>query len=193
MTTSRPAKTLIALIATMTVGTFTLLALETDPIRSPIRDAAMVVAPEKDIATAVDRTSIPVPRSKWKNVVLHFSPADVEQLRRQNHFLVYPDESGQIARVEATELWRAQRDGQHVDGPHHGWNTNSIGICLVGDYTGRDPDKGQFRALVGLVQAVQRVCRITPDRVYFDSEMDPSSPAMGKRFVASFNRMLLKL
>ena len=192
MALPRPAKTLIALVASMTVGTFVLLLLETDPIQPPIKDLATIVEPEEQIAQAVYDTGGPVHRKQWRSIVVHFLQAPDKDLESRFHFVIYPTPD-EIATVKATPRWQHQAPGRRI-GPAGGhWNDTSIGICIVGDYAGTNPPRDQYLAALALTQVLQQLCQISPDRVYLASEIDPASPTVGEGFAKLFNDRLLKL
>jgi hypothetical protein len=193
MRTSRVIKTLLSLAGAMGLGTFCLVILETDPIRSPIKDFATVVAPDEAIASAVYRTEGPVDRDRWRNVIVHFESTPSPELANRYHFLVTHTETGEVGDVEATELWTHQIRGRELLLTGSDWHDQSITVCIVGPRAGQNPPRDQFVAAVSLTQILQQLCEISADRVYLNSEIDPSADAMGPEFARAFNARLLKL
>lgn len=191
MPRSRTIKTLVALIGAMCVGTFGLLTLETDPPRT---------GPAPTLA-AVDRTAEPAPymneiysaivppqEHKWQYVVIHDSVcAMTGNSVDGSHFLVYPD-----GRISVTPLWRDQANGNHIFLPGQGkYNTQSIGVCLVGDTAGQAPSARQMQNALGLIRSLQRVLYIDAQYVYLHGELsDTACP--GEQFpVSEFRSRLL--
>jgi len=73
------------------------------------------------------------------------------------------------------------------------FNADSIGICLVGDFSSSPPSQGQFDRLVQLTRALQRTLRLSADHIYLHSELDARSHSPGDAFPArAFNSSLLR-
>jgi hypothetical protein len=110
-------------------------------------------------------------------------------LARQCHFVVTPDGQGNW-KVSSTEHWLQQRESEHIGGF---WRDNSIGICLIGDFSRRAPMRGQLDCLVELTNSLQEVCKVSADRVYLHSDLDARSPSPGAAFpAAAFSDRLLR-
>ena len=177
----------------MTVGTFALMVLETAPIRPSATDLAAVELSPRGPGAEVFRTEVPVQAIKWRNIVVHASVADRREMARRYHFLIGPDTAGAPDAVRATSLWKHQAEGYHVYIPGYDYNADSIGICLVGDFSRSGPSGVQFRALVSLVQTLQRACGISADHVYLHSDLDAVSRSPGEAFpVEAFTARLLR-
>jgi hypothetical protein len=189
MSRSRTIKTLTALFVAMTLGTLVLMVLDTEPI-SPMAQPLMVVSPPPaGAAKSVYETRRPLQRAKWRYIVVHASPHRAHPPAAACHFLVGADVGGN-GKVVATEHWLRQREGGHIGGY---WRRNSIGVCLIGDFSRRPPAKGQFRSLVELVNALQGICNVPADRVYLHRDLDARSGSPGAAFpVERFSGRLLQ-
>jgi hypothetical protein len=190
MVASRTIRTLLALIAAMTVGSLALILMETAPVRPPVTHLAAVAGPTDDSVDVISRAAIRV--GKWRNIVVHTS---VEGLDPQSecHFIVRTQPSADGGYAQATALWNRQVDGNHVFVPGYTWNSDSIGICLDGDFSRTAQSPRQFQSLMGLVRSLQQTCGITADRVYLNRDIDPRSASPGPAFPAElFNSNLLK-
>ena len=69
------------------------------------------------------------------------------------------------------------------------WNAyrNSIGVCLIGDFSRRPPAPGQFTELVELVRRLQAACGDRPlpaSTVYLHRQIDPRTDSPGPAFPA---------
>jgi hypothetical protein len=194
MPRSRTIKSLAALVMAMTVGTFVLMLLElqADPLRSPVEPLSAVAAPRADFEWVLSGTKVPVQLLKWRNVIVHSAPDPDGTLPTGCHFLVqqHPDDSGSY--VIATARWRHQVDGRHVAVPGYDYNRNSIGICLIGDFSSRPPERDQFDAVVGLVRELRRYCRISSDHVYLGKQLPLRRKSPGDAFPAALFEDLVK-
>ena len=65
--------------------------------------------------------------------------------------------------IESGNRWRRQLPGGHCR--QSDVNDRGIGICLVGDFTSRQPTERQFAALVLLIRGLQQQFQIADDRV----------------------------
>jgi hypothetical protein len=187
MAGSRTIKTLTALFVAMTMGSLALMILETDPIR-PSASLAVLSPPPAGAANAIYEADVPLQPGRWGNVIVHAAGRPTAEIARECHFLVIAD--GDRAKVTATAHWRRQQDGHHVGGY---WRRKSIGVCLIGDFSRRAPQRGQFDELVDLVNTLQEVCRIPAERVYLRSDLDARSTSPGRAFPAArFSARLLR-
>jgi len=193
MASTRTVQTLGALFATMVIGAVILMVMETAPVRPPVGNLAAEEKPQEGLAAVVAQTDVPLQAIQWRNVVVHSTgggePSDVAE---RCHFVI--EQTGGDVRVRATDLWKGQRQGRHVvQLPWREFNSDSIGICLVGDFAYRQPSRQQFQALVELAQAVQRACAIPADHVYLHSDLDHRTGSPGAAFPGeAFSGSLLR-
>ena len=186
---SRTVKTLTALFVSMTFGALVLMMMETPPISATAQPLAVLSPPPAGAAEVVYDTAAAISRGKWTYVVVHSAADRSSPVAQGCHFIVDRDDSG-AWRVIATDNWRKQRDGQHITGH---WQSHSVGVCIIGDFSTQEPDKGQFDCAVELVNALQEVCRIPADKVYLMSDLDARSTSPGLFFPAArFSARLLK-
>ncbi len=166
-------KTLAALLAALTLGTFALMLMETAPARPmvplpPLR--AMVADGTEAALRLIDPGESKLAYLKWRNIVIHDAGHDGAGVVQGCHFVI----SGGGA-IEPTKLWRSQADGRHVQVPGFDYNANSIGICIMSD-TGRGaPTESQREALYRLVKALQASLQVRPDHVYLHNQLGQQS------------------
>lgn len=129
----------------------------------------------------------------WRRVVVHAAANPNDSLPQRCHFIISADADTSGKGVVTTDLWKRQVRGYHVMIPGHDFDSDSIGICLIGDFSKKGPAKEQFEALVTLVNELQKRYRIAADCVYIHNQLDTSSDQPGKAFPSeTFNRYLLK-
>lgn len=191
MPRSRTARVLLALFVSMVTGSLMLMMLETEPLRPPAAPLAALAPPEAD-------PSIPIyeaqrfDRLKWRNVVIHSSTGSGKGIASRCHFLVGRRVEGRC-KITATDLWKRQVAGRHIDVPGQDFNAISVGICIVGDFSRQPPSPAQLDALVRLVRALQQEFAIRCDHVYLRSDLVPDSASPGRAFPARrFSRLLLQ-
>ena len=184
MDRSRTIKTLAALLAALTVGTFVLLALETRPAQPGRLVPLAVFRPHDDaILSEVVSTTVTIPRDRWRNIVLHDSICTMDMEPTEDcHFVIYGPASGDLdGTVRATPRWHQQLRGNHVAVPGHDYDAVSIGICLEGDLVADPPSPRQMAALTNLTRTLQRRLSIAPARVYLHSDLS-AVHCPGRRF-----------
>jgi hypothetical protein len=183
MFASRTAKTLVALSISMTVAAAVLLLLETAPVQVSAQNLAAVSEDGSPGGAVIRDTAVPIQAIKWRNIVLRSSAGGRQGA---DHFRV-----GEDGRLVATSLWRRQQSGNVVYVPGRDFNADSIGICLVGDFSAEPPSGAQWEAVIDLVGSLQKTFRIPADRVYLQRELDRASDSPGDAFPAGrFNRSL---
>ncbi|MCD4825878.1 MAG: peptidoglycan recognition protein family protein [Phycisphaerae bacterium] len=183
MIDSRTTKVLGALLVSMTIGSLLLMALESEPPRPSQNSMA-------SIRSAVLPASFSASRP-WRRVVVHSSADPRDQLPQRCHFIVRQTADASGRRVLPTKLWSQQEAGQHVYVPGHDFNADSIGICIIGDFSTRAPSRKQMETLISLVNELQRKLDIPADSVYLQSELNPDRNLPGKAFpVGEFNASL---
>ncbi|NLF32467.1 MAG: N-acetylmuramoyl-L-alanine amidase [Planctomycetes bacterium] len=184
MDRSRTIKTLAALLAALTVGTFVLLALETRPAQPGSLPPLTALLPRDGaILSEIASTAVAVPRDRWRNIVIHDSVCSMDMNPTADcHFVIYGPASGALdGTVRATPRWHQQARGNHVSVPGHDYDAVSIGICLEGDLVAATPSPRQIEALANLTQALQRRLSIAPERIYLHSDLS-GTHCPGRRF-----------
>jgi hypothetical protein len=182
MIDTRTTKVLGALLVAMTLGALLLMAMESQPPRPSSETLASIRS-----SAAVGGVLL---SPRWRRIVVHSSLGGADTLPQRCHFVVYakPDEKGW--QVRPTGLWRRQVAGHHVFVDGREFNSDSIGICLIGDFSTTGPDAGEFEALLGLIRSLQRKCGIRAENIYLASELTTSARP-GLAFpVAEFNSRL---
>lgn len=124
----------------------------------------------------------PASREKgWKAIVIHHSAthkgnaAIFDDWHKNGHkwegvgydFVIGNGNGSDDGQVEVTFRWRQQIAGAHVGGTPGNWaNENSIGICVVGDFTKTGPTYRQMQSLAKLMRFLQGRYRIPKSRIY---------------------------
>lgn len=189
-------KSLVALLAALTVGTFLLLALETRPAR-PNRAIALSMGKQATsnsaVFTEVMSATIPPLQGRWLNIIIHDSICDMNgDPTADCHFIIYgPDSDGLDGQLRATGRWRKQARGAHIAVPGHDFNAVSIGICLEGDLADHRPSPRQLESLADLTRALQRKLGIRSERIYLHTDL-AATQCPGNAFpVGQFRSVLL--
>lgn len=120
----------------------------------------------------------PPPTRAWDTIVIHHSATDTGSaaLFHANHrargmsnglayhFVIDNGTAGtRDGFIETGDRWRQQLPGGHCRQAEI--NDTGIGICLVGDFTDRQPTEKQLDALVLLVRGLQEQFQIAPENV----------------------------
>ncbi len=156
-------KTLLALVVCMTLGTFALVLMQTEPIRSPLMQLASVTTGPTSLAQLVRRTESDIPQQQWKNIIVYRDGRSMARAPQRFHFIVRVQ--GDEPTVEATGLWREQASAQHplTDGGPD-WNADSIGIYVMPHYGQVGPEQIQMSRQ--LCSELQKLLHIGADHVY---------------------------
>ena len=180
--------TLVALLASLTVGTIVLMALETAPILPAV--TSLIAASDTDPMKLVRDTDQPL--REWKAIVVHSTGSEGPGIARLCHFIVEPGDDESV-KIIATDLWRRQGHSIHVLGPNTKMSETSISVCLTGDFTTRRPSDDQFRELMALVRSLQFYFKIERGHVYLYRDLDASTFSPGRAFLDStFTARLLR-
>ncbi|HUS46844.1 MAG TPA: peptidoglycan recognition family protein, partial [Phycisphaerae bacterium] len=129
---------------------------------------------------------------KWRNVIVHASARAGGPLARGCHFVIGQHPGADGCYVTATQRWKQQDDGQHASMQGYDYNRNSIGICLMGDFSSRPPGRDQFDAAVALVRQLRRQFAMPSDRVYLAHQLPLGDKSPGNAFPAGLFEYLVK-
>ena len=169
-------KTLVALVVAMTVGALALILMETDPIIPAVTRAVLVESPNDFHTVAIDADA---PLNDWRNIIVHSAVDENAAAARGSHFLIMPDGT-----ARCSGLWKRQETGTHVSRPRQGWNNDSVGVCLMGDFSRSAPTASQYKMLVNLTRKLQKAFHIPPDNVYLAGQIGQSRTSPGRAFPA---------
>ena len=162
----RTVKTLVALLAAMTLGTILLISIDAAPIRPPGTHLAAVAAADEMELPVVTQTDVPL--RKWKNIIVHTSVEGADVANRC-HFVIdsaNASETSTSLPVRSIAPWIQQTNSLHTAKGANDWNTDSIGVCLMGDFSRRRPSPVQWQAMVKLTNDLQKRFKIPAERVY---------------------------
>ncbi len=155
----------------------------------PVRRAAPPSPP--DAADRPARASPPsglpmawrpdAPPRAWKYIVIHHmasgrgSAAAIHRIHMGKgwdglgyHFVVGNGTLTGDGEIEIGYRWKRQTEGAHArvrPDDDNWWNENSIGVCLVGDFTVQNPTPRQLEATARLVRTLQAEFAIPTSRV----------------------------
>lgn len=133
----------------------------------------------------------------WRYIVVHHSATDVGNMalfdKEHRHkgwrgvgydFVIDNGSSGmRDGQIEVTPRWTKQMVGSHCRSPNNEMNKYGIGICLVGDFTKREPSQAQMQSLVNLIRFLQVKFRIPGRKVFGHRDApDAATECPGKRF-----------
>ncbi|MDP6636100.1 MAG: N-acetylmuramoyl-L-alanine amidase [Phycisphaerae bacterium] len=186
MLQSRTVRTLATLFTAMTIGALSLMWMETAPVDELSMPLTALSRSNASYDAMVYRTHVPVSHSKWRHIVVRKAPTADHSIAKACHFVV---SDGKQA-ITLTELWKRQVDGYHTFAPGHDWNSDSIGVCFVGDLNDEVLSANQFKELMVLVQRLQYLFKVRSERVYLHSELDDRTTPPSGLFVRSFSRLL---
>ena len=126
----------------------------------------------------------------WNVIVVHHSAtavggaASFDRTHRAKgeagvgyHFVIGNGTDTGDGALETTFRWREQRDGAHAKG----WDAQSVGICLVGNFEDTRPSPAQMRTLVLLVRHLRARYGIPGERVMAHSAVN-ATKCPGARF-----------
>jgi N-acetylmuramoyl-L-alanine amidase len=136
-------------------------------------------APTAARAAAIPASWIPaVAPNNWNWIIIHHSDSDygsaaiIDKWHRDRgfdelgyHFVIGNGTNSGDGQIEVGPRWVKQKWGAHDNALDNRFNTNGIGICLVGDFNKTRPTAKQRRALLRLVVYLMRTYHIPPDRV----------------------------
>jgi hypothetical protein len=147
---------------------------------SPVRPSATgsYRAPA-DSDSGVPASWIPrVPANHWTWIIIHHSDSSygsaaiIDKWHRARgfdelgyHFVIGNGTNSGDGQIEVGPRWPIQKWGAHDNALDNRYNTNGIGICLVGDFNKTHPTPKQLRSLTRLVVYLMRKYDIPPDRV----------------------------
>jgi len=168
----RVVKVLGALLVSMTVGAFVLMALGNNPPSAgPFCLAAYYRLDSVD--HVIQSKACQAPR-RWNSIEIYFSDTQRGSLTQPAgavdmncHFLVCNGLGGGDGEIQASELWQQQWSVR----PSRTWqgSDRTIRICLVGDGVHTLPTDCQQKRLLTLLEALCRKFGISADAVYLPS------------------------
>jgi len=146
------------------------------PVRPMPQPASARLVPESG---SVPAAWIPhVPANHWTWIIIHHSDSDygsaaiIDQWHRARgfdelgyHFVIGNGTNSGDGQIEVGPRWTKQKWGAHDNALDNRYNTNGIGICLVGNFNNTHPTARQRQSLLRLVVYLMRKYNIPADRV----------------------------
>jgi len=141
--------------------------------------AAGRYAPNPQASAGVPAAWVPrVPLNHWTWIIVHHSDsaygsaAIIDKWHRDRgfdelgyHFVIGNGTNSGDGQIEVGPRWTKQKWGAHDNALDNRYNTNGIGICLVGNFNDTRPTPRQLHSLVRLVVYLMRTYDIPSDRV----------------------------
>ncbi len=166
----------------------------------------MVAAAGPTSIEAIFRTRAEVPRNRWQAIVVHQSgsafgsPSSIEAQHKAAsfegmgfHFLVGNGSGLEDGEIHVGYRWLDQVQGAHAAGKQGDWfNRNSIGICLVGDFSRTPPTDRQMWRLNQLISTLAERLNIPADRVYLHRDIAQTNDPGGFFPEAAFRAQLVR-
>jgi N-acetyl-anhydromuramyl-L-alanine amidase AmpD len=135
---------------------------------------------------------------EWKYIVLHHTATETgsvesidtaHKLRKDAsgnpwrgigyHFLIGNGRGMKDGEVAATFRWKDQTDGAHAGNAQY--NSQGIGICLVGNFDDEPPTPAQMKSLRDLMTTLRGECRIGIAEIVRHTDIKATA-CPGKRF-----------
>lgn len=179
---SRTIKVLGALVAGVTVVSGVLLALEPGPALRPSNMAFSAFDSNTSLNGPEAMLFDTAPSRAWQDIIVYDSrgieggQAELDGYFRNTakvpsgagfHFVVRRDGAG---RIEVCERWRQQAVGAFVFDKNptvaQGWNTKSIGICLMGDDSKKPFDQAQLQEVHWLIKQLKERYKIADEHLH---------------------------
>jgi len=169
----RVAKVLVALLVSMTVGAFVLMALGNNPPSAgPFCLSAYYRLNSVDHAVRSRACQAP---QRWDSIEIFFSGTRGGTLERPDagidtgsHFIVCNGVGAADGEIQTTQQWQNQWSIR----PSRTWqgSEKAIRICLIGDGVTTLPTDYQLKRLEMLLEALCRKFRISAGSVYLPSD-----------------------
>jgi hypothetical protein len=147
----------------------------------PVAPAPAPVFARTPTPTAAGVPAAWIPRvlaNHWEWIVIHHSDsaygsaAIIDQWHRARgfdelgyHFVIGNGTNSGDGQIEVGPRWPIQKWGAHDNALDNRYNTNGIGICLVGNFNDTRPTPKQLHSLIRLVVYLMRTYNIPADRV----------------------------
>ena len=119
-----------------------------------------------------------VPANHWTWIIIHHSDSDygsaaiMDKWHRDRgfdelgyHFVIGNGTNSGDGQIEVGPRWPKQKWGAHDNALDNRYNTNGIGICLIGNFNDTHPTPRQISSLVRLVVYLMRTYDIPADRI----------------------------
>jgi hypothetical protein len=120
----------------------------------------------------------PVAANKWNWIIIHHSDSDygsaaiIDQWHRARgfdelgyHFVIGNGTNSGDGQIEVGPRWTKQKWGAHDNALDNRYNTNGIGICLVGNFDKYHPTAAQQQSLIRLTAYLMKTYNVPADRV----------------------------
>jgi hypothetical protein len=169
----RVVKVLTALLVSMTVGAFVLMALGNNPpSKGPFSLSAYYRLDSVDHAVRSKACQSP---HRWNSIEIFFSgtkAGNVQQpagaLDQNCHFIICNGRGAGDGEIQTTEQWQKQWSIR----PSRTWqgSDQTVRICLVGDGATVQPTDYQLKRLEMLLEALCRKFSIPADSVYLPTD-----------------------
>ncbi len=169
----RVVKVLAALLVSMTVGAFVLMALGNNPpLSGPFSLSTYYQLGPVDHAVQSSACQTP---HRWTSIEIYFSGTKRGSLQQPSgavdmncHFVLCNGAGGRDGEIQASELWQKQWSIR----PSGTWqgSDKTIRVCLIGDGVSTMPTNYQLKRLETLLEALCRKFGISANAVYLPTD-----------------------
>ena len=184
-----------------------LMALEPAPVAPDAASSLFAVGDEPRSMDAIFETRSPIAANRWKYIYIHHSRTSsgnaVTLAAAQNsavspdgigdHFVIGNGDGCEDGEIQITQRWNRQLIAEPPAGVakvEPAWS-QSISICVVGDFDSHVPTVKQYRRLTQLVNALQGQLHIDKSAVLL-VEQPRSAAGIGRYFpTTAFRGQLL--
>jgi hypothetical protein len=151
------------------------------PPRAPMPRAAARPAPVPDFSSVAGVPAAWIPKVRanhWTWIIIHHSDSSygsaaiIDRWHRDRgfdelgyHFVIGNGTNSGDGQIEVGPRWPIQKWGAHDNALDNRYNTNGIGICLVGNFNETRPTPKQLHSLVRLVVYLMRTYHISGDHI----------------------------
>ena len=168
------------LLSSLTLTSILLLILAPTPLLPEPR--SLMVVESNPALEEIFETHTPIQPGRWQSIFIHHSKTRrVDVAAGGDHFLVMGPGDGADGEIRIDPRWNTQ---QPAGSSTAGLGSNSICICIVGDFDQSAPSATQIRRAQQLIQTLQRRLRI-PARNVIAYDRPGTASGLGRQFPAA--------
>lgn len=174
------------LLSSLTLTSILLLILAPSPLLPEPR--SLMVAESNPALEEIFDTQKPIQVGRWQSIFIHHSKTRRFEGYRAgvpdslgDHFFIMSPADGADGEIRIDPRWNTQQPALSNTA---GSGSNSICICIVGDFDQSAPSATQIRRAQQLIQSLQRRLRI-PARNVIAYDRPGSGTGLGRQFPAA--------
>lgn len=176
----RNVMVIAGLLSSLTLTSILLLILAPTPLLPEPR-SLMVVESNPALEEIFD-TQTPIQAGRWQSIFIHHSRTRrADAASGGDHFLILGPADSADGEIRIDPRWNAQQPAAAATA---GLGSNSICICIAGDFDQSAPSTTQIRRAGQLIQTLQRRLRI-PAKNVIAYDRPASAAGLGRQFPAA--------